>query len=72
MTVTMTEYVCFRNDTKEDVFVHQVSCVYIYIYILLLGDFKFLISKPNYLIFRQQSRRTTPGSTSVVWVMEKS
>lgn len=27
MTLVVTDDVCFRNDTKEDVFVHQVSWI---------------------------------------------
>lgn len=50
MTVTMTEYVCFRNDTKEDVFVHQVSCVYIYLYIAF-GGFKIFNLKTKLFDF---------------------
>lgn len=33
MTVVVTDCVCFRNDTKEDVFVHQVSWIYLCVYI---------------------------------------
>lgn len=38
MTLVVTDDVCFRNDTKEDVFVHQVSWICFFVFFFLASE----------------------------------
>lgn len=60
-----------RNDTKEDVFVHQVSSR-LYFYNLKKKNYsEYKITSEIFMVSRQQSKRTTPGNTFAVLEMEK-
>lgn len=70
-------FVLFRNDTKEDVFVHQVCFSFfistfkkIYRYIHIYSQLHKVLIQALYF-FRRPLRRTTRGNISAVWEMEK-
>lgn len=54
-------FLLFRNDTKEDVFVHQVSCRYYYILVLFFFlNNEYKISHLNYSWFLDSYQKEQP------------